>query len=771
MRFLSNLTLQQRIGLLVFLGLALGLGLFSWLGLQSMSDSTQRILEERLTMARTVASHLDETLNHLLIHIRGNADFHGKLPAPAEFRERALSLRMVLAESGIATTGVYLLDRTGLVLQVESEHPEALGVVFPKFGDIASSLEERGASISSMIELPTVGTPEVFATVPVFDASGQMIGALSVAIDIGQSAIGGFIKPITLGETGYTELVDSNGVVMARTEPERPPQALETTDRAEHFANLVAQHTAAVRTCYRCHGPASSPQRRKDVLAFAPLERAPWGIAVRQSEEEAFALIAQLRLRLILLGGIVVASVFLMIWLVMQGVVRPIKVLTAASVRVAAGSFDAVPRLRRRDEIGQLSNAFANMAQDLAKVQKELVARNQELLALNSVATAVSQSLELEEVLGMALEKVLEVTGDEAGGIFIADEGSKRLRLASWAGYPDLFQCPQAGVAEATCACHQVLSLGHPQVVNDISQCPVLREKVEALGREVCFACVPIRSKEKALGVMNVACSGGASFTEVEFRLLDSIGRQVGLAVENSLLYRETKKEEEIRGQLLNAIISAQEEERRRLSRELHDGAGQALTGLIMGIESAENIASPSETQIRNKLAHARIIAVGLLEDLRRLMQDLRSTILDDLGLVAAIRSYTQAHLEAAGVAVDFQAEGFSHRLPPPVETALFRIAQESVHNIVKHAGARTARIRLQLEGNKVRIAVEDDGRGFDVDAFFGSDGRQRSLGLVGMQERATFMGGIFHISSKVGQGTRVAVEVPIEVSAGVRGS
>ncbi|MDO8689991.1 MAG: GAF domain-containing sensor histidine kinase, partial [Dehalococcoidia bacterium] len=395
----------------------------------------------------------------------------------------------------------------------------------------------------------------------------------------------------------------------------------------------------------------------------------------------------------------------------------------------------------------------------------ELVVSNKELLALNSVAAAVGQSLELEEVLGLALEKVLEVTGEEAGEIFLADEKGERLKLASMAGYPSLFHCPQSGSAEATCACHQVLNLGHPLVVNDSVQCPALREKAEAIGREVCFACVPIRSKDKALGVINVACTGGGGcFTEVSFRLLDSIGRQVGLAVENSLLYGETKRVEGLRGQLLNAIINAQEDERRRLSRELHDGAGQALTGLILGIESVESLVSPAQAQVRKKLEHARFIAVSLLEDMRRLMQDLRSTLLDDLGLVAALRSYAQSRLE--GVTLGFQAEGFSHRLPASVEASLFRIAQESVHNIAKHAGARTVTIRLQREGNVIRMSVADDGRGFDVNAFYSSDGRQHSLGLVGMQERATLMGGAFLISSEKGQGTSVTVEVTVDTLA-----
>lgn len=761
--FLSSLTLQQRIGLLVFLGLAPGLGLFSWLGMQAIDDSTQRTLEERQTMAVTLASHLDLALTQTLSLLRRHADFGAGMPSEQLFQGSSQHVKSLLSDTGVATRGMFLLDDRGFVKMVEPDQPGVVGTFLTVYSEIGPAIYGGRPAISSLGDAPATGQAVAFAAVPIFDAVGNPVGSLAAAIDVSESFISGFIKPTSLGRTGYTELIDRNGVVLARTERGRPAEAFEKSDHPERFSALVARRDATVGVCHRCHGPEDQPERSKDVFAFAPLTAAAWGVMLRQSEEEAFAIADQLRTRLVLVGVMVITGVFFLIWLVMQGVVRPIKVLTAAAAKVAAGDFDVIPRLRRRDEIGHLTDAFCAMAQDLAKFQKELVVRNQELLALNSVATAVGQSLELEEVLGLALEKVLEVTGEEAGGIFIADEKGERLKLASIAGYPSLFLCPQAASAEATCACHQVLNLGHSLAVNDVSQCPTLREKAEAIGREVCFACVPITSKNKALGVVNVACSAGSSFNEVEFHLLDSIGRQVGLAVENSLLYRETKRVEEIRGQLLNAIISAQEDERRRLSRELHDGAGQALTGLIMGIESAESMASPTETQIREKLAHARLIAVSLLEEMRRLMQDLRSTLLDDLGLAAALRSYAQSHLEGLGVTVDFQAEGFSRRLPVSVETSLYRIAQESLHNIAKHSGARTARIRLTWEGNKVEMAVEDDGRGFDVDAFLSSDGRQHSLGLVGMQERATLMGGAFSIGSRMGQGTSIIVEVTVD--------
>ncbi|MDO8674118.1 MAG: cache domain-containing protein, partial [Dehalococcoidia bacterium] len=396
--FLSGLTLQQRIGLLVFLGLAPGLGLFGWLGIQAINDSTLRTLEERKAMAVVMAGHLDTDLTNMSSLLSKRAGFGGGMPSEQRFRQSSQDLMGLLLDTGITTRGMFLLDERGFVILVDPDQPGVVGTPLRAYEEIGPALHVGLSTISSLTDAPATGHPVVFAAVPIFDAARNPVGSLAVAIDINGSIIGGFIKPITLEETGYTELIDNNGIVLARSERERPPDAFERSDHPERFSTFVARRGATVGVCHRCHGPEDRPQRSTDVFAFAPLAAAPWGVMLRQSEEEAFAIAAQLRTRLILVGGVVVAGVFLMIWLVMQGVVRPIKVLTDASARVAAGNFDAVPRLRRRDEIGRLSNAFGAMARDLDRVQKELVVSNKELLALNSVAAAVGQSLELEEV-------------------------------------------------------------------------------------------------------------------------------------------------------------------------------------------------------------------------------------------------------------------------------------------------------------------------------------------------------------------------------------
>jgi signal transduction histidine kinase len=303
-------------------------------------------------------------------------------------------------------------------------------------------------------------------------------------------------------------------------------------------------------------------------------------------------------------------------------------------------------------------------------------------------------------------------------------------------------------------------------MVSHVSQCPVLGEDVAIKNDIAYFVIVPLKSKNRTLGIMNVAGCSERYFTENDFRLLDSIGYHVGLAIENSILYEEAKQKEKLRGQLLSSVISAQEEERKRIARELHDELGQTLTGLIMGVESLENITSPQQSPLKEKLRNAKALVARTLEDMRRLTLDLRPSALDDLGLIAAIRAYAQTHLTAMGVQVEFESKGLRGRLAPAVETTLFRITQEAIRNIAKHAEAHHVGIKLAAEDGRIMTIVEDDGKGFDVDHVLKSRVGAQSLGLIGIKERATLLGGTFTIKSQVGKGTHLKVEIPLGSSS-----
>lgn len=215
---------------------------------------------------------------------------------------------------------------------------------------------------------------------------------------------------------------------------------------------------------------------------------------------------------------------------------------------------------------------------------------------------------------------------------------------------------------------------------------------------------------------------------------------------------------------VLRMTISAQEEERYRLARELHDETAQALAALAIALDRARDAltARAVTPEARERLLEARAIAERLLEETRRLILGLRPTVLDDLGLVPAIRWLCETSLAEQGIGTSIEADHVGARLPSHVEVALFRVVQEAVTNVARHAQARHVRIDFRVAGGIARVAVIDDGSGFDVMRALSPTGGAQSVGLVGMQERARLLDGLLEIRSSEGGGTQILAEVPI---------
>ena len=254
-----------------------------------------------------------------------------------------------------------------------------------------------------------------------------------------------------------------------------------------------------------------------------------------------------------------------------------------------------------------------------------------------------------------------------------------------------------------------------------------------------------------------------SSLQEIEQRDRDLELRVAERTLEVQTLYEELQRKEELRGRLLEKVIFAQEDERKRIARELHDETGQALTGIIMSLEVAEEALTREPVAASQRLETAKTLASQSIAAIRRLVVDLRPAALDDLGLVPAIRAFAGARLEAKGVHLEMDASGLTNRLAPSVETCLFRVAQEAVTNIVRHSGAAAAWIELRRADGFVSLLVRDDGEGFDVGETLNSDDPARALGLAGMEERVSLLGGQLTVESTPGGGTVVRARVPVE--------
>ena len=261
-----------------------------------------------------------------------------------------------------------------------------------------------------------------------------------------------------------------------------------------------------------------------------------------------------------------------------------------------------------------------------------------------------------------------------------------------------------------------------------------------------------------------------AAAVKLEAEALELAARNAQLArldAERARLLDQIRDHDRLRGQLLERIITAQEDERKRLARELHDQTGQSLTSLLVGLKFVEG--APSLDALKERTAALKQLAVQTIEEVHQLSLALRPAMLDDLGLVVALRSLVQDFGRQHGVVGRFHADALDRRLPPQYEVTLYRIAQEALTNVAKYAEAQAVDVSLRLVDGRLELRVADDGRGFDPTAV-GADGREH-LGLLGMRERVALIAGELAIDSAPGQGARVVVTAdlpPIPIASEV---
>jgi signal transduction histidine kinase len=260
---------------------------------------------------------------------------------------------------------------------------------------------------------------------------------------------------------------------------------------------------------------------------------------------------------------------------------------------------------------------------------------------------------------------------------------------------------------------------------------------------------VPLVARGRTIGLLAAhdKLVPDARFTDNDLRLAETFASRASVAVDLS---------QRMERDAFRRVVQAQELERRRLARELHDETGQALTSILLGLKGLED--SVGDKEARVAVAGLRDLVVATLQDVRRLAVELRPKVLDDFGLVPALERLTESFAAQTGIEVRFESGLGDARLAAEVETALYRIVQESLTNVVKHAHARAVSIVLARKPDTVAIVIEDDGRGFDP-----ATTREDGFGLEGMRERASLLEGRLQVESRAGAGTTIVAEVPLQ--------
>jgi len=401
--------------------------------------------------------------------------------------------------------------------------------------------------------------------------------------------------------------------------------------------------------------------------------------------------------------------------------------------------------------------------------KNETKTRHLELLALSRVSAALSGLWDLDAILKVALDNMLNIMDGNIGGILLVDEETQTLSYRVHQGLSARY-VEEMHLRLGEGIAGSVAQSGKSVLLEDISTDPrvAYRDLVSSEGLKA-FISVPLRAKDKVLGVINVASRTSHRFTSDDVHLLHSIGDQLGVAIEQASLYERLRKARERYRQLARQTLVAQEEERRRIARELHDETSQTLSGLALQLQALVDMAEMSGSQdaeFISGLKKVQSLAVRVHSEVSRLIADLRPAILDTLGLVPAVRKYAEASLRPVNINVSVETKGVERRLATEVEAGLFRFAQGAIGNIVQHSRARNATIILEYGDDELLVQIRDDGEGFDVSKMTDIEESGRGRGVFSMRERIGLLGGTSWMESKLGQGTTVWARVPISRGA-----
>jgi len=632
--------------------------------------------------------------------------------------------------------GVMVLDGEGTAMAVVPGWANLYGERFPELIAQRVTSQPEGLPVTDILPEKIAGRRVIAFSHPVVDATGADRGTIVgfFQAERGATRTSLFYRGIWnlyIGRRETAYVVDGKGRVIFHPDT--------------FLIGEVFSHLEAVQRALRGEQGATRGRdiEGRDVVAgFAPVPRTSWGLV---TEDRWSEITQKSRPYNRFMVGVLALGVVVPVALVALGVrriTRPIDELTRAAEDIAGGEFDQTIDVQTGDELERLAEQFNTMAAELqasyANLERRVTARTRELSTLNAVSAVVSRSLELEDVMRAALKKTLEAMGMEAGAAFRLDgEGTLSLMAHERLSEPFIEQVREMPLQRSIAS--QAVDEAGPVVrsVDDYPEGPlkaVLRE--EGLRSVIS---VPLVAKDNVLGVLNLASRVPRTITAEERSLLASVGQQAGMAVENAHLYEQ-------------AEAAAAAAERNRLARELHDAVSQTLFSASMIADVLPRLWEKDPEEGRRRLEDLRRLTRGAMAEMRTLLWELRPSALLDTNLDQLLGQLSKAVAGRADIEVVMEVD---RMVSPPTEVkvALYRITQEALNNVVKHAGASRVLVSLKGGEDEIVLRVRDNGRGFTAERV-----PRGHLGLSSMSERAESIGAALAIESDPGRGTEVTV-------------
>jgi signal transduction histidine kinase len=603
-------SLRKRITLTILTGITIILLTFSIASHYIIRKNIEDAQNAKIAFARLITSDIDniikDNVNRLYdISMSGKIDLRDN-----DFGPERDAIRTAYRYS-IFTDGVFLLDRGGNIILNYPAKIRDTAINVLSIEPISRIIANNRPVVSNIYTLEPSGRKLMFVLVPLKDKHGNSVGVAGGEIDPTNPALTRMLGLINMGKNMFIDVVDSNGVVISSSEKTR---ILTQCNRGQFFPGIISEKRERVTTCHSCHITGSKNEKKNMILAFVPLEMAPWGIAIQEPEDEVFSAASRLKRTFAALAVIFIGTAFILTIGISRSIVNPLNDLIRGTDRIAGGDLSEPVPVQGTDEIGLLSRSFETMRLKLVESMERIMQHAQEL---------------------------------------------------------------------------------------------------------------ETRVRERTLQI--------------------NASRQRG----------------EI---LLEKVISSQEDERKRLARELHDDTLQELSAALMKIDMCK--LHPHDITLA-KVDNIRGIIGQALDGVVGIIQNLRPTLLDDLGLVPAIKSLLDLHLSDKGINYFINTYGVTdRRFRPETEITLFRIVQEAVANTARHSHADNLFIMIKIMNNTIYMDIEDDGDGFDLNSLYTGGTRDakdlRGLGLLGIRERVTLIGGKIDVCSMPGMGTRIEIQLPL---------
>lgn len=635
--------------------------------------------------------------------------------------------------------GVLVLDTHGVVIAALPGRLETIGRDWSNRGYFRQLVRSPQPVYSDILADGPQNVDVIAAAVPIFGDRGEVLGVLVGMFRTRAASVSSFYGGIVkqrLVENGEMYLVDGKGHVIYHPDVDRIGEDYSSQPVIQR---LLAGDSGASRT--------RDVEGRDIVAGYAPVPGTTWGLVTEETWTSLFRSSQGYRQFLIIM---IVMGIIIPVTIVAIGVRRitqPINELIVAAQEVARGNFDQAISANTGDEIEELAIQFNQMAKQLrdsyGQLEQRVTERTHELESLYKADEELYRHLELDQVIQALVNVSLEVLNADKSSILVWDQEIGKLVVRAANGFsPETMTKMTFEPGEGLIG--EVAISGEPVFLADAGEDTRVAKHITEPEGIHSLMHVPIKTGDRIFGVFNVNYLEPRAFGETDQRLLLALAQRASLAIENAQLYEQA--------QYIAAV-----EERQRLARELHDAVTQSLFSASLIAEVLTRLWDKNPVEGKRRLEELRQLTRGALAEMRTLLLELRPIALIEAEATELFRHLCDAFTGRALVSVECTLDGECD-MPSDVKIAFYRIAQEALNNIAKHAQASQVQMMISCQDEGVEMEIRDDGRGFDL-AEIPSD----HLGVRIMQERADKIGAELRISSSAGEGTRVRVSWQVQ--------